>query len=61
MPSTARCPRCTASYDPATAATSRVTLARTIPICSPCGSAEALRDEQGNAPIPHGEWPVTQV
>ncbi|MGX9891402.1 hypothetical protein [Streptomyces sp. NPDC002276] len=58
MSSTARCPRCTASYDPATAATSRVTLARTISICSPCGMDEAERDAHGSAPIPHGEWPI---
>lgn len=58
MPSRTPCPRCRQPYDPATAARSRVTLERAITICPPCGTDEAVRDAQGLAPIPHGEWPL---
>lgn len=59
MPTQTRCPRCTHTYDPDTAARSRVTLARDIDICPACGTEEAHRDTRGLAPVPHGEWPVT--
>ncbi|WP_161990414.1 hypothetical protein [Streptomyces alboflavus] len=56
---TTPCPRCRQPYDTATAAASRLTLPRTLPICSPCGTDEAVRDAQGLAPIPPREWPLT--
>jgi len=59
MPAHTRCPRCSTTYDPDTAAKSRVTLARTTSICSPCGTDEAVRDAAGRAPVPLGEWPIT--
>ncbi len=51
-----RCPRCTRPGP--LPARSRTTTARTIPICDPCGHAEARRNATGRAPIPPGEWPT---
>ncbi|WP_167518944.1 hypothetical protein [Streptomyces chryseus] len=37
---------------------SRVTHARTIHVCGPCCTDEAVRDAQGLAPIPPTDWPL---
>ena len=36
-------------------------LSRVAPIylCSPCGTAEAMRDFAGAAPVPPDEWPIS--
>lgn len=58
MPNTCpRCPRC-GNPDEARPARSRTTTARSLPICSPCGTDEAVRDHAGKPPIPPTEWPL---
>ncbi|MEU5959244.1 hypothetical protein [Streptomyces sp. NPDC047525] len=51
------CPRCTGPIGDR-AARSRTTTARNLTICSACGTAEAVRDARGLAPVPLNEWPV---
>lgn len=60
MSSPVRCPRCSNPYNARSAAKSRVTLARDISVCPPCGTDEAVRDSTGRAPVPPGEWPLTR-
>lgn len=50
------CPRCSRPLGERPGR-SRTTVARDIPICSPCAQGEAYRDAAGLAPIPPGEWP----
>ncbi|MFD8146103.1 hypothetical protein [Streptomyces sp. NPDC059708] len=52
------CPRCTGPLG-IRPALSRITTARTLTICTPCGIDEALRDADRKAPIPPTEWPIT--
>lgn len=39
-------------------ARSRLTLARTLPICTPCGQDEARRERDKHPPIPPTDWPI---
>lgn len=50
------CPRCTGPLD--LPGGSRVVLDRSIRICGPCCTDEAVRDANGTGPVPPGEWPV---
>ncbi|MET9676373.1 hypothetical protein ABZY68_25260 [Streptomyces sp. NPDC006482] len=52
-----RCPRCGGPLgsDPAQ---SRMQTVRTVRICVPCGTDEAVRDHQGHAPVPPTDWPI---
>jgi hypothetical protein len=63
------CPRCESNHytpygfdyqpgDPMPPALSRVD--NETYICSPCGTAEAMRDFIGAAPIPPSEWPISK-
>jgi len=52
-----RCPRCTGPLG-TQPARSRLTLARTVPVCTPCGRDEARRDHAGKPPIPPHRWPI---
>lgn len=56
-----RCPRCCGPlycFPRDTAARSRTTLDRSIPICAPCGEDEAIREARRLAPIPAADWPI---
>ncbi|MFF1906406.1 hypothetical protein [Kitasatospora sp. NPDC058218] len=53
-----RCPRCGGPLGERPAR-SRVTTDRDVPICTTCGTDEAVREAQRQAPVPPGEWPLT--
>ncbi|WP_188303173.1 hypothetical protein [Streptomyces sp. CBMA123] len=57
MPDT-RCPRCGGPLGERPAH-SRLTTHRDILICTTCGTDEAVRQAQRQAPVPPGEWPLT--
>ncbi|MBH1939233.1 hypothetical protein I5Q34_34095 [Streptomyces sp. AV19] len=54
------CPRCGHPLGDHPAR-SRMTRARTVAICTPCGQHEADRQARGLAPIPPGEWPLRRA
>ncbi|MGW1674583.1 hypothetical protein [Streptomyces sp. NPDC002324] len=60
MSAATRCPRCGQPYD-GTAARSRATVARDLPICSTCATDEAVRDATGRPPVPLDEWPLNSA
>ena len=53
-----RCPRCGGPLGERPAH-SRLTADREVFICTTCGTEEAVREAQGKAPVPFGEWPLT--
>ncbi len=55
--SEARCPRCGGPLGDRPAR-SRLTTAREVSICTPCGTEEAVRQADGKSPVPFGEWPI---
>lgn len=56
--SDARCPRCGGPLGERPAR-SRLTTAREVFICTPCGTDEAVREAAGSTPVPFGDWPLT--
>lgn len=50
------CPRC--GHPLTNPGRSRVTHDRTLTICGPCATDEAVRDRAGLAPVPPGDWPI---
>lgn len=56
MPDT-RCPRCGGPLGERPAR-SRLTVHRTVLICTACGTDEAVREVRQQPPVPFGDWPV---
>lgn len=52
-----RCPRCRGPLG--MPARSRMHTARAVPICTPCGTDEAVREQHGLPPVPPTDWPTT--
>ncbi|MGW5401983.1 hypothetical protein [Streptomyces sp. NPDC003952] len=52
-----RCPRCGGRLGDRPAR-SRLTADRDVLICTTCGTDEAVREAQRQAPLPFGEWPL---
>lgn len=53
------CPRCRGPLGDLPAR-SRMQTARTVAICSSCGTDEASREHRGLAPIPPTDWPLPE-
>lgn len=54
-----RCPRCGGPLGERPAR-SRLTKDRDVRICTPCGTDEAVREENGRPPVPFGDWPTSR-
>ncbi|QCX82682.1 hypothetical protein C9F11_45620 (plasmid) [Streptomyces sp. YIM 121038] len=53
-----RCPRCGGPLGERPAR-SRLTIARAVMICTACGTDEAIREANSQAPVPFDEWPMS--
>lgn len=52
------CPRCGGPLGEQPAR-SRLTADRDVRICTTCGTDEAVREANRQAPVPFGDWPLT--